>query len=52
MHADGKRQAVEGLLSKDMPTNDEFLQTWKLNLSTTEKLSVIFHHNKKKLNTR
>jgi len=34
-HADGNRQAVEGVLSKDGATVDEYLQTWKLKLSTT-----------------
>jgi len=35
MHADGDRQAVEVVLSKDMAIVGEYLQTWKLNLSTT-----------------
>jgi len=36
MHADGDWLAVEeGALSKDMATLGEYLQTWKLNLSTT-----------------
>jgi len=36
MHADGDWQAVEGVLSTDMATKDEYLQTWKLKLSTTK----------------
>ena len=35
MHGDGDRQAVEVVLSKDMAIVGEYLQTWKLNLSTT-----------------
>ena len=36
MHADGDWLAVEeGALSKDMATLGEYLQTWKLKLSTT-----------------
>ena len=34
MHADKDWQAVEGVLSKDMATIGEYLQTWKLKLST------------------
>jgi len=37
MHADGDWQAVEVVLSKDMATVGEYLQTWKLKLSTTKK---------------
>jgi len=37
MHANGDWQAVEELLSKDMATVGEYLQTWKLNLKTTKK---------------
>jgi len=36
MHADGDWQAVEGAMSKDMATLGEYLQTWKLKLSTTK----------------
>jgi len=36
MHADGDKQTVEGDLSKDMATTGEYLQTWKLKLSTTK----------------
>jgi len=39
MHADGDWQAVEGALSKDMATLGEYLQTWKLKLSTTKTVS-------------
>jgi len=43
MHADGDWLAVEGALSKDMPTLGEYLQTWKLKLSTTKTVSAVFH---------
>jgi len=45
MHADGDWQAVEGVLSKDMATTNEYLQTWKLKLSTTQTVSAAFHPN-------
>jgi len=47
MHADGDWQAVEGALSKDMATVGEYLQTWKLKLSTTKTVSAVFHLNNK-----
>ena len=47
MHADGDWQAVEGALSKDIATLGEYLQTWKLKLSTTKTVSAIFHLNNK-----
>jgi len=47
MHADGDWQEVEGALSKDMATLDEYLQTWKLKLSTTKTVSPVFHLNNK-----
>ena len=47
MHADGDWQAVEGTLSKDMATLGEYLQTWKLKLSTTKTMSAVFHLNNK-----
>jgi len=47
MHADGDRQAVEGVLTKDMATVGEYLQTWKLKLSTTKTVSAAFHLNNK-----
>jgi len=47
MHADGDWQAVEGVLSKDMATVGEYLQTWKLNLSATKMVSAAFHLNNK-----
>ena len=37
MHADRDWQAVEGVLTKDMATVGEYLQTWKLKLSTTKR---------------
>ena len=36
MHADGDWQAVEGVLTNDKATAGEYLQTWKLKLSTTK----------------
>ena len=47
MHADRDWQAVEGALSNDMETLGEYLQTWKLKLSTTKTVSAIFHLNNK-----
>jgi len=46
MHADGDWQAVEGALSRDMATPGDYLQTWKLKLSITKTVSVVFHLNK------
>ena len=38
---------MEGMLSKDMATVGEYLQTWNLKLSTTKTVSADFHrHNK------
>ena len=45
MHADGDWQAVKGMLSKDMATVVEYLQTWKVKLSTTKRVSAAFHVN-------
>ena len=47
MHADGDWQAVEGALSKDMATLGEYLQTWKLKLTTTKTVSAVLHLNNK-----
>jgi len=47
MHADGDWQAVEGVLSKDIATLGEYLQTWKLKLSTTKTVSAVFQLNNK-----
>jgi len=47
MHADGDWQALEGVLTKDMAIIDEYLQTWKLKLSTTKTVSAVFHLNNK-----
>jgi len=47
MHADGDWQAVEGMLSKDMATVGEYLQTWYLKLSSTKTVSAAFHLNNK-----
>jgi len=48
VHADEDWQAVEQVLSKEMATIGECLQTWKLNLSTTKMVSAVFHLNNKK----
>jgi len=40
MHADGDWQEVEGVLSNNMATTDEYLQTWKLKHSTTKTVSA------------
>jgi len=45
MHADGEWQAVAGVLTK--ATVGEYLQTWKLKLSTTKTVSTAFHLNNK-----
>ena len=37
IHADGDWHAVEGVLSKDMATVSEYLQTWKLKLRALQK---------------
>jgi len=42
MHADGDWQAVEGVLSKDMATLGEYLQTWKLKLRTAKTVPAAF----------
>jgi len=47
VHADGDWQSVEGALSKDMVTPGEYLQTWKLKLSTTKTVSAVFYLNNK-----
>ena len=45
--ADGEWQAVEGVLTKDMATVGEYLQTWKQKLSTTKTVSAAFYLNSK-----
>jgi len=47
MHADGDWLVVEGAVTKDMATLGEYLQTWKLKLSTTKTVSTVFHLNNK-----
>jgi len=47
MHSDGDCQAVEGVLSKGMEVVSEYLQIWKLKLSTTKTLPAVFHLNNK-----
>ena len=46
-YADGDWQVVEGVLSKDMATIGEYLETWKLQLSITKQVSTAFHLNNK-----
>jgi len=50
MHADINWQAVEGLLTKDTATVGEYLQTWKLTLSTTKTVSATSTLTIRKLN--
>ena len=50
MHTDGDWQAVEGVLTKDMATVGEYLQTWKVKLCTTKTASAAFHLNNKEAN--
>jgi len=38
---------VEGVLSKDMATVGEFLQSWKLKLNTAKAVLAVFHLNNK-----
>jgi len=47
MNANGHWQTVEVVLSKDMATIGKYLQTWKLKLSTTKTVYVVFHLNNK-----
>jgi len=47
IYADGNWQIVEGVLSKDMATVGEYLQTWKLKLSTKKAVLAVFHLNNK-----
>ena len=46
-HSDGDWQAVERAQTKDMATVGEYLQTWKLKLSTMAKVSAAFILNYK-----
>jgi len=50
MHADGDWLAVEGVLSKDMATLGEYLQTWMPKCSTTKMVSAVSHLNDRKRN--
>ena len=34
---------MEGVLSKDMATFSEFLETWNLKLNTAKRVSAVFH---------
>jgi len=45
MHANGDWQTVEAVLSKDMATVGEYLQSWK-KLSTKKAVLAVFHPNK------
>ena len=44
---DGDCQAVGGVLTKNMATVGEYLQTWKLKLSTIKKVMAALHLNNK-----
>jgi len=37
----------EGMMTKDIATICEYLQTWKLKLTNTKTVSVVFHLNNK-----
>ena len=50
MHADGDWQAVEAVVTKDMATVGEYLQTWKLKINTIKTVSAAFHLNNRNLN--
>jgi len=41
MHADGDWQVVEVVLTKDMAMLGEYLQTWKVKLSTEKTVSAV-----------
>jgi len=47
MHAVEDWQTVEGVLSKDMATVGEYLQSWKLKLNTAKAVLAVFHLNNK-----
>jgi len=47
MHAYGDWRAVEGVLTKDMAAVNEYIQPWKLKLSTTKTVSAAFHLDSK-----
>ena len=49
IHADGDWQVEEGVRTKDLATVSEYLQTWKLKLSTTKAVSAVFHLNNKEV---
>ena len=46
IHADRDWQSVEGIISIEMATIGEYLHTWKLKLSTTKTVPMVFHLNK------
>jgi len=41
MHVDGDWQTVEVVLTKQMASAGEYLQTWKLQLSTIKTVSIL-----------
>jgi len=47
MQVNGDCQTVERVLSKDMAAIAEYLQTWKLKLSTAKTVLAVFHLNNK-----
>jgi len=49
-HADGDGQTVEEVQSKGMSTVVEYLQMWRLNLSTTRAVLVVFTSTTRRIN--
>ena len=47
LHSFGNWKDLEGTLSQDMSTLSAHLQTWKLKLSHTKTVTVVFHLNKR-----
>ena len=45
LHSSGNWKNLEGTLSQDMSTLSSYLQTWRLNLSHTERVTVAFYLN-------
>jgi len=48
MRAGGDWQAVQGVLSKDLATIDEYLQIWKLHFSPKKMVLAVFHLSNEK----
>ena len=43
LHSSGNWKNLEGTLAQDMSTLSTYLQTWRLKLSHTKKVTVAFH---------